>query len=66
MIEVKKDITGRIEDFDRKYVATEGNMGWFCDKCDKFSHWRTKAFVHNNHSYCRECAQRMCNDEKSR
>lgn len=53
----------RIEDFDRNYVATEWDGEWFCYECDKLNHWRSKAFVYNDHKYCRECAQRMCNDD---
>lgn len=56
----------RIEDFNREKVATEWDGGWFCYKCDKLSHWKTKAFVYNNHPYCQECAQRMCNNDSKR
>ena len=56
----------RIEDFDRKYVATEWDGGWFCYECDKLNHWKSKAFVYNDHKYCRECAQRMCDNDSKR
>ena len=53
----------KIEDFDRKYVAYEWDGGWFCHKCDKLNHWRSPAFVYNGKHYCRECTQRMCNND---
>lgn len=54
----------RIEDFERKKVATEWDMGWFCYKCDGLHSWRSKAFVYNGKPYCQECAQKMCKNNE--
>ena len=47
--------------FERKQVASEWDMGWFCYKCEKLSSWKTKAYVSttSGHYYCAECANRI-------
>lgn len=42
---------------ERKQVATEWDMGWFCDKCDSLNHWKTKAYIVNDKHYCEKCAK---------
>lgn len=59
----------RIEDtypmkFERKYVATEWDMGWFCDRCEKLVSWRTAAYTTGGRKYCQDCAREMCNESK--
>lgn len=47
-----------IEDLERRKCATEWDMGWFCDKCDKLVHWKTKSYVVNGENFCQECARK--------
>ena len=42
----------------RKKMATEWDMGWFCDRCEKLVHWKTKSYEVNGQHLCRECAER--------
>ena len=38
-------------------VATEYDGGWFCDKCNRLQHWRTKAnvIIETNQKICNKC-----------
>ena len=47
-----------INEVPRKKMATEWDMGWFCDKCEKLVHWKTKSYEVNGQHLCRECAER--------
>lgn len=53
-----------VNDLPRKKVATEWDSGWFCDKCEKLIHWKKKAYIINNRTYCRECAEEILNKER--
>ena len=50
-----------INDLPREKRATEWDMGWFCDKCYKLVHWKTKSYKHNGQHLCRECAEKAVN-----
>ena len=43
---------------ERKQVATQWDMGWFCVKCDKLHHWKELAYMVNHRPYCEECAKK--------
>lgn len=47
-----------INELPHKKMATEWDMGWFYDKCEKLVSWKTKSYEHNGQSLCRECAER--------
>ena len=47
-----------INEVPRKKMATEWDMGWFCDKCERLVHWKTKSYEVNGEHLCRECAER--------
>lgn len=53
-----------VNDLPRERVATEWDGGWFCDKCERLIHWKKKAYIINNRSYCRECAEEILNKER--
>ena len=47
-----------INEVPRKKMATEWDMGWFCDKCERLVYWKTKSYEVNGQHLCRECAER--------
>lgn len=49
-----------LEDLEKRKVATEWDMGWFCDDCDKLNHWKTKAYIIGNKKLCENCARKIC------
>ena len=48
-----------IDDCPRKKWASEWDGGWFCYKCERLMHWKTKAYVICGHGYCRMCAEKI-------
>ena len=54
---MRKDNNMDINEVPRKKMATEWDMGWFCDKCEKLVHWKTKSYEVNGQHLCRECAE---------
>lgn len=55
-----------IEMVERRQVALEWDMGWFCYECDRLNHWKTKAYIINNKPLCRVCAEKVLNQHNSR
>jgi hypothetical protein len=55
-----------LKDIERKKVAQEWDMGWFCDKCDTLVSWKTKAYMIDNRKYCRDCAIGVCNRKNAK
>lgn len=53
-----------INDLERKTMSTEWDGGWFCDKCEGWIHWKTKAYMINGSPYCEECAEKILKSEK--
>lgn len=47
-----------IEDVPRQRVATQRDMGWFCDDCELLQSWKKKAYILGNKCLCRSCAER--------
>ncbi len=50
-----------LQNLEQRQCACEWDMGWFCDKCDKLVHWKTKAYILNNEKLCQECAEKALN-----
>lgn len=48
----------KIEDLERKKMATEWDMGWFCDDCEKLVHWKTEAYIIGKKCLCQNCAEK--------
>lgn len=43
-------------------IASEWDMAWFCDKCEKMMSWKTKGWVDPSspfHAYCNECKEKI-------
>ena len=47
-----------IEDVPREKVATQWDMGWFCDDCESLQSWKKKAYKIGYKTLCRNCAER--------
>lgn len=46
----------------RHQVATEWDMAWFCDKCDRMIYWKTKGWTNSQYPYrvyCDECKEKI-------
>lgn len=48
-----------IDNCPREKWASEWDGGWFCYKCERLAHWKTKAYVICGHGYCRMCAEKI-------
>lgn len=44
--------------FEKRRVATEWDMGWFCCKCECLKHWKTEAYILHGRYYCKECYEK--------
>lgn len=42
---------------EKRIVANEWDMGWFCDSCNRLFHWKTKANCDTitGKKYCDKC-----------
>ena len=47
----------KLIDLERKQCACEWDMGWFCSKCEKLVHWKTKAYILGKQKLCVTCAE---------
>lgn len=45
-------------------LATEWDMGWFCDKCEKLKHWKSKGYKLGKKIYCYDCAVKIAKGGK--
>jgi hypothetical protein len=49
--------------WEKKKCAHERDMAWFCAKCEKMMHWKTKGWGENPafpyRIYCDECKEKM-------
>lgn len=49
-----------LKDIERRQVAAEWDMGWFCDNCECLRSWKTKAYIIGNKKLCENCARENC------
>lgn len=40
---------------ERRRVATEWDMGWFCSSCECLKHWKETAYIVCGRYYCEKC-----------
>ena len=43
-------------------IASEWDMAWFCDRCERMIPWKTKGWVDPSspfHAYCNECKEKI-------
>lgn len=46
----------------RQQIASEWDMAWFCDKCEKMMSWKTKGWTNSlspHYAYCNECKEEI-------
>lgn len=55
-----------INDLERCKAATEYDGCWICRKCDKITHYKTKAYYlpGKSQALCRACAEKACSKIK--
>lgn len=51
----------KVEELERRKCATEWDMGWFCDECERLVHWKKKAYILGKKKLCRACAEKKVN-----
>ena len=56
--------------WEKRKCCAEWDMAWFCDRCDKMMHWKTKGWFNTadpfNRYYCNECKEKIEQERKKR
>lgn len=48
-----------LKNIEKRQVAQEWDMGWFCDNCECLMSWKTKAYIVGNKKLCKNCAKEI-------
>ena len=46
----------------KQQIASEWDMAWFCDRCEKMMPWKIKGWIdplNPSHVYCNECKEKI-------